>query len=99
MSNLNCLIGEIVCEFVRTEFILSQILSELGFRNSRVDFFADSQTERKLKLIRMEFEKSELPEKHKFIDLIDEFDRLRIKRNIVVHSLVLTSIENKHNHM
>ena len=99
MPELNCLIGNIVSGFVRTEFILSQILSELGFRDNRIDFFADSRTEKKLQSIRMEFEKSELPKKHEFIGLIDELDELRKKRNIVVHSLVLTNVEDSDNHM
>lgn len=99
MSKLNCLIGEIICGFVRTEFILSQILSELGFREDRIDFFADSRTEKKLQSIRREFEQSNLPNKHEFIGLIDELDELRKKRNIVVHSLVLTSVSDPDNHM
>ncbi|QSE97212.1 hypothetical protein [Fulvivirga lutea] len=99
MSKLNCLIGDIISGFVRTEFILSQILSELGFRENRIDFFADSRTEKKLQSIRKEFEESELPKKHQFIGLIDELDELRKKRNIVVHSLVLTNVEDRDNHM
>ena len=99
MSKLNYLIGDIVNGFVRTEFILSQILSELGFREDRIDFFADGRTEKKLQSIRKEFEESELPKKHQFIRLIDELDELRKKRNIVVHGLVLTNIEDRDNHM
>jgi len=99
MSKLNCLIGDIISGFVRTEFILSQILSELGFREDRIDFFADSRTEKKLQSIRKEFEQSKLPKKHEFIGLIDELDELRKKRNIVVHSLVLTNVNNPDNHM
>ncbi len=99
MSKLNCLIGDIISGFVRTEFILSQILSELGFRNNRIDFFADSRTEKKLKDIRSEFEESDLLNKHEFIALIDELDELREQRNIVVHSLVLTEIGNHDNHI
>lgn len=99
MKKLNCLIGDIISGFVRTEFTLSQILTELGFRNDRIDFFADSRTEKKLKDIREEFDKSNLYNKHEFIALIDELDELREQRNIVVHSLVLTEIGNHDNHM
>lgn len=99
MSKLNCLIGDIISGFVRTEFILSQILSELGFRENRIDFFADSRTEKKLQSIRKEFEQSDLSNKNEFIGLIDELNELREKRNIVVHSLVLTNVSNPDNHM
>tara|TARA_Y100000588_G_C13700525_1_gene688441 strand:- start:153 stop:590 length:438 start_codon:yes stop_codon:yes gene_type:complete len=99
MSELNCLIGDIVSGFVRTEFILSQILSELGFREDRIDFFADSRTEKKLKSIRIELERSELPKRHEYIGLINELDELRKKRNIVVHSLVLTNAGNSNHYM
>jgi len=99
MPKLNCLIGDIISGFVRTEFILSQILSELGFREDRIDFFADSRTEKKLQSIRKEFEQSEMLNKHEFIGLIDELDELRKKRNIVVHSLVLTNVNIPDNHM
>lgn len=99
MSKLNCLIGNIVSGFVRTEFILSQILSELGFRNDRIDFFADSQTEKKLRTIRVELENSCIANKYEFMRLIDELDELRKERNIVVHSLVLTDMEDQNSHM
>lgn len=99
MPKLNCLIGDIVSGFVRTEFILSQIFSELGLRDNRIDFFADSRTEKKLQSIRLELEKSKLSKKYEFISLIDELDELRKKRNIVVHSLVLTDVQDPDNHM
>ena len=88
MPKLNCLIGDIITAFVRIEFILSQISYELGFRDNRIEFFADSQTNAKIKSMRLDFEKSQFPKKYEFIDLIDKLDELRNKRNIVVHSLV-----------
>lgn len=80
VSKLNCLIGDIISGFVRTEFILSQILSELGFRDNRIDFFADSRTEKKLLSIQKEFEISDIANRHEFIRLIDELDELRKKK-------------------
>ena len=98
-QKINCIIGEIVSGFVRTEFILSQILSELGFREDQIDFFADSRTEKKIQSIKKEFEQSDLSNKHEFIGLIDDLDELRKKRNIVVHSLVLTNVSDQDNHI
>ena len=40
-----------------------------------------------------------MPNKYDFIGLIDELDELRKKRNIVVHSLVLTNVSNPDNFM
>lgn len=99
MSNLNCLIGDIVYGFVRIEFVLSQILSELGFRDNQIDFFAESQTKRKLEAIRSQFLCSEIDNKDEFVKLIDELNDIRNLRNIVVHSLPLTNIQNANNHM
>ncbi len=91
MAKLNCLIGDIIGGFVRTEFMLSQILSELDLRNHRIDFFANSQTGKKIKDILKELENSDISNRSDFIYLIDKLDKLREKRNIVVHSLVLTN--------
>src|SRR5690606_38692158 len=70
-----------------------------GFRNDRIDFFADSQTEKKLRTIRVELENSCIANKYEFMRLIDELDELRKERNIVVHSLVLTDMEDQNSHM
>ncbi len=99
ISKINCLIGDIVSGFVRTEFLLSQILYEIGFRETRINFFANGRIEEKLSKIRLEFEESNIEERLKYISLIDQLDKLRKKRNIVVHSLVLTNVHDNHNHI
>lgn len=99
MPKLNCLIGDIIMGFVRVEFILSQILFDIGLKDNKLDFFADGQTEKKLKSIHEELTKTQLPNKKEFIQLIEELDELRMKRNVIVHSLVLTNMKDDNNHM
>ena len=94
MSQLNCLIGDIVSGFVRTEFILSQILSELGLRDTRIEFFAESPMKKKLMKIRKDFENSHIEIKYKYIELIDKLSEVNEKRNIVVHGLVLKNAQD-----
>ncbi|MDF2455106.1 MAG: hypothetical protein K0R51_1099 [Cytophagaceae bacterium] len=95
MSSINCLIGDIVSGFVRTEFLLSQIFSEMGLTKGKLDFFADGRTERKLDKIRLKLVESNLMNKEDYISLVDTYNELRKHRNSVVHSLVLTNASDQ----
>lgn len=99
MSNINCLIGDIVNGFIRTEFLLSKIFSNIGLTKGELDFFADGQTERKLTRIRKKLIESETPKKESYVSLIDGYNKLRNHRNNVVHSLVLTNMDDKDDFM
>lgn len=94
---LDTLVGKIVYGFVRTEFILSQMLFEMGMREEGVSFFAEQPISEKLKKLKLEVQESMQTSKNEeFISLIDKFLELNDKRNVVVHSLVLQSTnENK----
>jgi hypothetical protein len=96
MAKIECIIGKIVGGFVRTEYLLSQIVSELGLTKYRTHFFADYQTSQKLKRVIEKFRTSEIKNKEKFVNLIRSFDNLREQRNIIVHGLVLVNTSNEH---
>ena len=97
MSSLNCLIGEIVSGFVRTDFLISQIVYELQLTGSRTAFFADIRTRQKFNDIKSKISKSVHPKKSEFIELLDQLDAIREKRNVIVHSLVLSEVGNDGN--
>ncbi|WP_152536832.1 hypothetical protein [Cellulophaga geojensis] len=59
--------------------------------DSKIDFFADSNTGQKIKNIKKELKNSSLSNRYEFIKLINNLDELREKRNIIVHSLVLSN--------
>ncbi len=90
-NHFNCLIGEIISGFVRTEFLLSDILGELLGDYEKFDFFAESRTAQKLNDAKNAFAKSGHAQKELFIELLERFDQLREKRNTVVHSLALSN--------
>lgn len=92
MVKIYCLIGKIVSGFVRTEYLLSQIVSDIGLRKLRTDFFSDGRTSVKLLELIQELSKSDIPKKEDYILLIRRFDEIREDRNMIVHSLVLTNV-------
>ena len=92
MSNVECPIGKVISGFVSTEFLISQIAYELEVTNSRMDFFAEMSAANKIKNLLLDFSKLEIRNKQLYINLIKEFDALRIERNTIAHGLILTNV-------
>lgn len=94
MQNLDCIIGKVISGFISTEFLISQIAHEIGIRDSRMDFFAEMSAAKKIEELLKDFSKLDIENKYLYIDLIKEFDVLRIERNMIAHSLILTRVGN-----
>lgn len=99
MLKIDCIIGEVVSGFVRTEYLLSQIATELGHNEYRTDFFADGRTSIKINQLIKFISLSDIVKKPNYIALLEEFDSLREERNMIVHSLVLTNVSDKNEFM
>ena len=99
MKALHNLIGAIVSEFVMLEFVLSVISYDFKFTNSKMEFFANSSTERKFKKLISQFDSSDILKKSEYTTLLVELDNLRAERNTLVHSLILKSVSNNENFM
>lgn len=88
---LHCLIGKIVVGFVRTEFILSEILFDFGFETDGINFFSEVRTGYKLMKVKDVISDSNVSFREDFVKLIEKFRELNEIRNIVVHGLALES--------
>ena len=87
-------IGEIVVNFVEVEFIISDISYQLGLTEDKMEFFANSRTGQKISDMKKKFRKSKIEKKEIYIELLHRLDQIRIKRNEIVHALVLENPDN-----
>lgn len=85
------LIGRITCSLGRIDFLLSNIAVDLKLAATYPEFYALTSIDKKIKALKGKAEHSfaESVTKQKFIDLMNEIDSLRIRRNSVVHSIIL----------
>jgi len=90
--------GKIISGYVRTEFLLSDISYRLGIvKESKLHFFANPRTNKKIKNLKDEFYNSDIKNKDLYIKILNRFDKIRIERNNLTHSIFLSDINDRKN--
>lgn len=97
MTELYQILGQVTYSFSRIDFLLSSIAFDFGLTESPYHYFANSRFEDKLNKFN-----SQICEKivdSNFVNDIDNWVKrlqdLRMKRNTLVHSIVLSNSDNK----
>lgn len=97
MTELYKILGQVTYSFSRIDFLLSSVSFNLGLTESPYQHFANSRFEDKLNKFNGQVrDKFTDPDVIKEIDTwVKRIQNLREKRNTLVHSIVLSNIENK----
>lgn len=97
MTEIYQILGQVTFSFSRIDFLLSSIAFDFGLTESPYHYFANSRFEEKLNKFN-----SQVSAKFEDPYIINEIDtwvtrlqNLRQKRNTLVHSIVLSSVDNK----
>jgi hypothetical protein len=95
MDNLTFKIGKITEAFVRIDFIVSNIAYLIKYKDSEYHFFADTHTGAKINsLIKYLTDNKQVKFSNEICNCLKELDQLRIDRNKIVHSLILTNAQD-----
>ena len=93
------ILGKITFSFSKIDFVISNLAVELGLVDSYPEFYSITSAERKIKQLREKA--NELPQpkiKSQVLTWLDNIDRLREKRNMVIHSIILKNMSDENDY-
>lgn len=91
------IIGKLTYSYNRIDFLLSYLGERLEVVNDRIDFLSELNFKSKIdKLIEaVQNKNEELENPSRYTEWLRRLDSLRLKRNVIIHSIVLQNCDEK----
>ncbi len=99
LDKFYAILGKITFSFSRIDFIISNLAVALGLVDSYPEFYIITSAEKKIKQLKKkanEFPKPNI--KCQVLNWLENIDKLREKRNMVIHSIILNNMSDENDY-